>query len=182
MKEKENIGNFIVTNRERALNYMRKAFTSLAYEDLEDIYQEASIALIMNEQAGKIDNLTCDLYTYFLRICINLSLKQIKHMQKTTFVYIEKQQSVLYDVEKELQENEESCAIIEMRNHLVEETLEGLSDQSQRLLIGFYVEDKNWTTVADSCGLASANSAKSLAYRCRQQFRKRYQFLAAQAV
>ena len=82
MKENEKIEQFVVKYRERTIFFLRKHFTTLRSEDYEDIYQEASIVLFCKEAAGALKAVTCQLYTYFLRICINLSHKMVSRQQQ----------------------------------------------------------------------------------------------------
>ena len=56
------LNRFIAEERNKVLSYLRKKF-SLSDDDLNDIYQESSVALFLNIQEGKLTNLTCTLST-----------------------------------------------------------------------------------------------------------------------
>ena len=75
------LNRFIADERNKVLAYLRKTF-SVSDDDLSDIYQEASLALFMNIRDGKLTNLTSTLFTYFLRICINQTLKFMGKQKK----------------------------------------------------------------------------------------------------
>ena len=68
------LNRFIADEKNKVLAYLRKSFSVLD-DDLSDIYQESSVALFVNIRDGKLTNLTSSLSTYFLRICINQTLK-----------------------------------------------------------------------------------------------------------
>ena len=75
------LNRFITEERNKVLAYLRKTF-SVSDDDLSDIYQESSVALFMNIRDGKLSNLTSTLSTYFLRICINQTLKFMGKQKK----------------------------------------------------------------------------------------------------
>ena len=75
------LNRFIAEERNKVLAYLRKTF-SVSDDDLSDIYQESSVALFMNIRDGKLSNLTSKLSTYFLRICINQTLKFMGKQKK----------------------------------------------------------------------------------------------------
>ena len=68
------LNTFISGERGKVLSYLRKKY-SLSDDDLNDIFQDASMALFMNVRCGKITELTSSLGTYFMRVCINHTLK-----------------------------------------------------------------------------------------------------------
>ena len=75
------LNHFLAEERNKVLAYLRKTFT-ISDDALNDIYQEASVALFMNIRDGKLVNLTSTLSTYFLRVCINQTLKFIGKQKK----------------------------------------------------------------------------------------------------
>ena len=82
------LNRFISDERNKVLSYLRKTF-SVSDDDLCDIYQESSTALFMNIRDGKLTNLTGTLSTYFLRICINQTLKYIGKQKKVVPLFDE---------------------------------------------------------------------------------------------
>ena len=75
------LNHFISNERNKVLSYLRKKF-SISDDDLDDIYQDSSLALYMNIQDGKLTTLTSTLSTYFLRVCINQALKFIEKQNR----------------------------------------------------------------------------------------------------
>lgn len=180
MKENEKIEQFVVKYRERTIFFLRKHFTTLRSEDYEDIYQEASIVLFCKEAAGALKAVTCQLYTYFLRICINLSHKMVSRQQHMLLLSVSGEENVdtLLLMEKSVLEAQESCDIRREKMALVDRILAGLPEQSRRLLSGHYLEGKSWTEMARILGLSNADTAKSLACRYRRILKKQYPAMA----
>ena len=176
----ENLNKFIDENRERTLAYLRKRFTALNNEDLKDVYQDSSIALYENLLAGKYKEQEAGLYTYFLRICINQALKSVGKVGNAIpldvqvrlgdeDIYLDEKLdellNVIYDIE-DYGEPEQKNA-----DNIVHGVMKELSDKCRDLLWGHYGDRLSWEILADMYELANANSAKSTANRCRNQFR-----------
>ena len=124
------------------------------------------------------------LYPYFLKICINLSHKEIERQTKHHVVGINdtdiKQKNLVSQrsVEQVLQvcqeQDETEFENSKRKARLVHSILDSMSPQCKKLLWSFYAEDMNWASIAGLTGLANANSAKSSANRCRQTFKEKY--------
>ncbi len=180
MKENVKIEKFVVKYRERTIFFLRKHFTTLRSEDYEDIYQEASIVLFCKEAAGTLQAVTCQLYTYFLRICINLSHKMVSRQQHMLLLSVSGEENVdtLLLMEKSVLEAQEACDARREKMALADRILAGLSEQSRRLLTGHYLEGKSWEEMASILGLSNADTAKSLACRYRRMLKKQYPAMA----
>ena len=180
MKENVKIEKFVVKYRERTIFFLRKHFTTLRSEDYEDIYQEASIVLLCKEAAGALQAVTCQLYTYFLRICINLSHKMVSRQQHMLLLSVSGEENVdtLLLMEKSVLEAQEACDARREKMALADRILAGLSEQSRRLLSGHYLEGKSWEEMASILGLSNADTAKSLACRYRRMLKKQYPAMA----
>ncbi len=179
MRESETIGTFVVKNREKTLAYLRNRFTSLSIQDTEDVFQEASIVLFCKECKGVLKSLTCELYTYFLRICINLSLKLVSGQSRRVMLALSDGQGrvSMEVVEQVLQSNEVSSGYGERKSQLMDRIMSELPEKSRNLMVGHYIEGRDWKDVARACGLSSAESAKSLACRCRRRIKQKYKKL-----
>ena len=166
--------------RERTIFFLRKHFTTLRSEDYEDIYQEASIVLFCKEAAGALQAVTCQLYTYFLRICINLSHKMVSRQQHMLLLSVSGEENVdtLLLMEKAVADAQEACDARREKMALADRILAGLSEQSRRLLSGHYLEGKSWEEMASILGLSNADTAKSLACRYRRMLKKQYPAMA----
>ena len=180
MKENVKIEQFVVKYRERTIFFLRKHFTTLRSEDYEDIYQEASIVLFCKEAAGALQAVTCQLYTYFLRICINLSHKMVSRQQHMLLLSVSGEENVdtLLLMEKAVADAQEACDARREKMALADRILAGLSEQSRRLLSGHYLEGKSWEEMASILGLSNADTAKSLACRYRRMLKKQYPAMA----
>ncbi len=180
MKENVKIEKFVVKYRERTIFFLRKHFTTLRSEDYEDIYQEASIVLFCKEAAGALQAVTCQLYTYFLRICINLSHKMVSRQQHMLLLSVSGEENVdtLLLMEQSVLEAQEACDARREKMALADRILAGLSEQSRRLLSGHYLEGKSWEEMASILGLSNADTAKSLACRYRRMLKKQYPAMA----
>ena len=177
----ENLNKFFAENRERTLAYLRKRFTALGEEDLKEVYQNSSLALWENLLAGKYEEQEAGLYTYFLRICINQALKAVHKGSSTLPLdvdvkvgdgdeYIDEKLDELlnfiYEVE-DYDPHEQART-----ENLVRAIMKELSERCQDLLWGHYGDGLSWAELADMYdGLANANSARTTANRCRNQFR-----------
>lgn len=173
--------NFIEGHREDTLRFLASRYSTLAGDDIENIFGESIKILHENILKGKVSGL---LYPYFLKICINLSLKEIARQTKHLVVGINdtdvKQKNLVSrkSVEQVLQvcqeQDEVESEASERKAKLVHSILDSMSPQCKKLLWSFYAEDMNWATIAGLTGLAGANSAKSSANRCRQTFKEKY--------
>ena len=178
------LNRFLAENKPRTLQYLKNAFPILSEEDTEDVFQDSSLALYLNILEGKLTKLTSSLYTYFLRICINLSHKLIYKRGRMLTVAIDDGgkgcKAIPFDMLEQVMmddDDSESRRIEERKQHLVNAIVGEMGDQCRYLLMGRYVEGQSWSDIARKYGLANANSAKSIACRCRKKFKEKYEYL-----
>lgn len=178
----EQFKKFISKNQKRTFAYLHENFKGrLDEDDLEDVYQESSIALFQNILLGRYEERDADLYSYFLRICINQAKKCIdkkirKHetpldvnlIECDEDGYLDDKLNELIDFIYEVEGYDEHEKM--RTNNLVQAIMKELSEKCQDLLWGFYGYGLSWAILADECGLANADSAKSTANRCKKQF------------
>ena len=176
----EQFNRFISENREGTLAYLRKKYTVLSDEKLKDIYQDSSIALFQNILLGRYEKQEANLYTYFLKICINQANTAVNQLPPTMPLneevkvgeeddYQDDKLNELIDFIYEVEGYDEHEKM--RTNNLVQAIMKELSEKCQDLLWGFYGYGLSWAILADECGLANADSAKSTANRCRNQFK-----------
>ena len=173
---------FISENRERTLFYLKSKYSELSEDDIEDVYQESSLALYKNIETNKLTELSSSLYTYFLKICINQSMKAISRQGKHLTLGInetdvkQKNMISISKVENVIRVSSEceSSEVVERKAKLVHSILDVMTPQCKKLLWSFYAEDLNWATIAQQNGLSNANTAKSTANRCRNSFKEKY--------
>lgn len=171
---------FIDDNRARTLAYLGKRYTALGHEDLEDVFQESSVALFLNLQEGRYQEQSNTLYAYFLRICINQALKAISKGGPAISLdenwkvgdedeykddKIDELLNFVYDVD-DYDERQQSNA-----NNIVGGIMNELSQKCQDLLWGHYGDNLSWEILADMYQLSNANSARTTANRCRNGFK-----------
>ena len=174
------LNRFIADERNKVLAYLRKTF-SISDDDLSDIYQEASLALFMNIRDGKLTNLTSTLSTYFLRICINQTLKFMDKQKKVVPLYddsrITNKDAFRPDKIDELYQlctEDEEAEKVSRSEKMVQSIIESMQDTCKNVLQGYYWDNLTTSTIADMFGFANANSVKTQKYKCLQKFRTKY--------
>ena len=171
---------FISEEREKVLSYLRKTF-SVSDDDLYDIYQESSTALFINIRDGKLSNLTSTLSTYFLRICINQTLKFIGKQKKVVPLFDENTitnkdvfRSDKIDELYQLCTEDEDADRISRSEKIVQSIIESMPETCKNVFQGYYWDNLTTTTIAGMFGFANANSVKTQKYKCLQKFRSKY--------
>ena len=170
---------FDAENKGKVLSYLRRKYSPMPDDDLLDIYQESLTALFSNIQEGKLKNLTSSLFTYFLRICINQTLKFLGKQQKVESlsddstlvnkdVFLDEKIDELF---KLCMEEEETLSQSEL---IVRSILEIMPETCRNIFRGYYWDNLTTATIADMFGFANANSVKSQKYKCLQKFRNKY--------
>ena len=174
------LNRFISDERNKVLSYLRKTF-SVADDDLYDIYQESSTALFMNIRDGKLTNLTSTLSTYFLRICINQTLKYIGKQKKVIPLFDENTltnkdvfRSDKIDELYQLCTEDVDAEIVSRSEKIVQSIIDSMPETCKNVFQGYYWDNLTTTTIANMFGFASANSVKTQKYKCLQKFRSKY--------
>lgn len=174
------LNRFIADERGKVLSYLRKTF-SLSDDDLYDIYQESSTALFLNIRDGKLSNLTSTLSTYFLRICINQTLKFIGKQKKVVPLFDDSRitnkdtfRSDKIDELYKLCTEDEDTEKVSRSEKIVQSIIESMPDTCKNIFQGYYWDNLTTTTIADMFGFANANSVKTQKYKCLHKFRSKY--------
>ncbi len=174
------LNSFIADERNKVLAYLRKTF-SVSDDDLSDIYQNSSLALFMNIRDGKLSNLTSTLSTYFLRVCINQTLKFMGKQKKIIPLFddskLTNKDSFRPDKIDELYQlctEDEEAEIVSRSEKIVQSIIESMPDTCKNVFQGYYWDNLSTSTIADMFGFANANSVKTQKYKCLQKFRNRY--------
>ena len=178
--QKAELNRFLADEKNKVLAYLRKTF-SVSDEDLSDIYQESSVALFMNIRDGKLSNLTSTLSTYFLRICINQTLKFMGKQKKVVPLFddsrLTNKDSFRLDKIDELYQlctEDEEAEKVSRSVKIVQSIIESMPDTCKNVFQGYYWDNLTTTTIADMFGFANANSVKTQKYKCLQKFRSKY--------
>ena len=176
----QDLNRFLSDERGRVLSYLRKQF-SVSDDDLDDIFQESSMALFLNVRDGKLSTLTSSLGTYFMKVCINQTLKFLGKNSKTMPLFddrrITNSDFVRDDKIAELYgacidaEEEEKKTRMEL---LVNNIIASLTETCKNILHGYYWDDFSTSTIADMFNFSDANSVKAQKYKCVKKFRDKY--------
>lgn len=174
------LNRFISDEQGKVLSYLRKTF-SVSDDDFNDIYQESSTALFLNIRDGKLSNLTSSLSTYFLRVCINQTLKFIGKRQKVVPLFndstITNKDALRPDKIDELYQlctEDEEAEKVTCLEKIVQSIIESMPDTCKNVFQGYYWDNLTTTTIADMYGFSNANSVKTQKYKCLQKFRSKY--------
>ena len=174
------LNRFISDEQGKVLSYLRKTF-SVSDDDLNDIYQESSTALFLNIRDGKLSNLTSSLSTYFLRVCINQTLKFIGKRQKIVPLFndntLTNKDAFRPDKIDELYQlctEDEEAEKVSRSEKIVQSIIESMQDTCKNIFKGYYWDNLTTGTIADMYGFSNANSVKTQKYKCLQKFRSKY--------
>lgn len=178
--QNQDLNSFLSDERGRVLSYLRKQF-SVSDDDLDDIFQESSMALFLNVRDGKLSTLTSSLGTYFMKVCINQTLKFLGKNSKTMSLFddrrITNSDFVRDDKIAELYgacidaEEEEKKTRMEL---LVNNIIASMTETCKNILHGYYWDDFSTSTIADMFNFSDANSVKAQKYKCVKKFRDKY--------
>lgn len=178
--QNQDLNRFLSDERGRVLSYLRKQF-SVSDDDLDDIFQESSMALFLNVRDGKLSTLTSSLGTYFMKVCINQTLKFLGKNSKTMPLFddrrITNSDFVRDDKIAELYgacidaEEEDKKTRMEL---LVNNIIASMTETCKNILHGYYWDDFSTSTIADMFNFSDANSVKAQKYKCVKKFRDKY--------
>ena len=158
------LNRFIADEKNKVLAYLRKTF-SVSDDDLSDIYQESSVALFMNIRDGKLTNLTSSLSTYFLRICINQTMKFLSKQNKVVPLFDDSRLTNkdafrpdrIDELYKLCTDNEE-YEKVSRSEKIVQGIIESMPDTCKNVFQGYYWDNLTTTTIADMFGFANGVS------------------------
>ncbi len=176
----QDLNRFITDEKAKVHAYLRKYY-SISDDDFDDIFQESSMALYLNLQDGKLSNLTSTLSTYFLRICINQTLK-LKGKQKKLVSLFDESSITNKDVFRtdkidelyQLCMEDEDADKVSRTERIVQNIIDSMPETCKNIFKGYYWDNLTTSTIADMFGFANANSVKTQKYKCLQKFHKRY--------
>ena len=176
----QELNSFLSSEKGKVLSYLRNRF-SIADDDLDDIFQEASTALFLNVRDGKLTILTGSLGTYFMKVCINQTLKFIGKKSKVMPLIDEDRVSnnntvrddkidQLYNICMDTEEEDRKIRMEMLINNIIA----SMTVTCKNILQGYYWNDFSTSTIADMFGLSNADSVKAQKYKCMNKFRDKY--------
>ena len=76
------IEEFINRNKERTIKYLSSRYSGLSRQDVEDVFQDSSIALYEKDREGILHSIQSSLYTYFMGICIHKAIRVFERVKR----------------------------------------------------------------------------------------------------
>lgn len=176
----QDLNRFITDEKGKVHAYLRKYY-SISDDVFDDIFQESSMALFLNIQDGKLSNLTSTLSTYFLRICINQTLKFTGKHKKVVSLFDESSitNKDVFRTDK-IDELYQLCMVdedadkVSRTERIVQNIIDSMPETCKNIFKGYYWDNLTTNTIADMFGFANANSVKTQKYKCLQKFHKKY--------
>lgn len=173
------MNRFLSRERGKVTAFLQNRF-GIVEDDCNDIFQESFIILYKNIQAGKLENMTASLSTYFLSICKNKALEFLRGSSK--YVNVESEMNLsLMDGEIQNQKIEALLAldngdeiIQAQKEELVRSIVKDLPSPCNELLWGFYRDNLSMKSLADMLNYSSEGVVKVTKHRCCEKFRVRY--------
>lgn len=178
------LNDFLRDNREKSLRFLQGRYSALPIDDLEDVYQESSIALYQKIQNGELAELSSSLYSYFLGMCRNQIEKWLRdnHIQQT----LHKEETDFNDTDENVNEDrladlemwagtyemDEDFSSVEYQEFLVKvkESVRNMPAPCNQVLWSYYWEGFSHKQIAELYGMKSEDVCKTQASRCKKKF------------
>ena len=180
----KSLNSFLAEERPKVIAYLRKNF-SMSDFDIDDIFQESSLALFTNIQEKKLTVLTGSLATYFLRICINQAMTFCTKKKRVVPMINESNLSHNGFSDERLEElfslttADESEEYRQRSESIVDQIVESLPETCKNIFGGYYWQCLTTKVIADMFGYANANTVKAQKYKCVDKFKKKFNQLMA---
>ena len=156
------------------VNTLKKRFASLSYDDIEDLYQQAFLAVHDNLQAGRVREDT-SWRSYIIQIGLNLATKELRHSGITDSIYEsggdneEGHQQISRTVElllSQLTTEDESLYQNINALSLLGEELNYTPEPCNSIIRLFYYDDMSMEEIAVAVNFKNATTAKSKKSQC----------------
>lgn len=173
------LNRFAASQWSKVLAFLKNRF-GIDEDDCKDIFQESFIVLYNNIQAGKLDNMTASLSTYFMSICRNKALEMLRGSAKSINVDSEMSLSLIdgevqsEKIEALLALDNGDEAIEAQKEELVRTIVKDLPSPCNELLWGFYRDNLSMKSLAEMFNYSSEGVAKVTKHRCCEKFSARY--------
>lgn len=174
------------------VNTLKKRFASLSYDDIEDLYQQAFLAIYENLQAGRVREDT-SWSSYIIQIGLNLATKELRHTGITDSIYEssgdneEGHQQISRTVElllSQLATEDESLYQNENAKSLLGEELSYMPEPCNSIIRLFYYDDMSMEEIAVAVNFKNATTAKSKKSQCMKTLieRVKHSFKVAELI
>lgn len=178
---------FINDNQKKVLNFLKNRFNVLSKDDVDDIFQEASVALYNSILKGRPQDEVESLSHYFMGICFNQANKFIRDRKSTDTLdegkgYDDTEGEIPttqdnYDMDKvdELlglfdEDSEDREAIFDR----VRDIVKSLPHPCNELLWDYYESGFSMKEIALMYNYADSDVAKQTKSRCMRKFANNY--------
>lgn len=147
------------------ITHLTIQYPSLPILDIEEIYDDAILALYQNVKEGKLKELTCSLQTYINKIGEHKAIDLIRKKQLTTEELPEYETIDYCDATEELWLSD-GDNMEEERKSTIYNLIEKLVEPCKKILFSFYYDHCSMEVIAQSMGMANSDVAKTQKSRC----------------
>ncbi len=161
--ELPDIDTFYVQYREDFFAYAKRHAVSI--EDIQDIYQDAVIALYENVHQGRLKEMTSSVKTYLFSIGKYLMLNKIRKAKRTQ--YLDDQE--LMDVTSEM---ESSHIELTDKQEVMLDMFKELSEGCQEILHLYFYRRFSIEAIVHHLGYKNENTVKAHKSRCQKKLRE----------
>lgn len=140
-------------------------YPSLSISDIEEIYDDAILALYTNVKEGKLKELTCSLQTYINRIGEHKAIDMIRKAQ-IKIEELPEYETLDYCERTEEYWLAEGDSMEEERKSTIYGLIEKLVEPCKKILFSFYYDHCSMEVIAQSMGMANSDVAKTQKSRC----------------
>lgn len=147
------------------MSHLTIQYPTLSVLDVEEIYNDAILALYQNVKDGKLKELTCSLQTYINRIGDH---KAIDIIRKNRLELEEFPESETLDYCERTEEYwlADGDSMEEERKNTIYHLIEKLVEPCKKILFSFYYDHCSMEVIAKSMGMANSDVAKTQKNRC----------------
>lgn len=163
------------------VNTLKTRFASLSYDDIEDLYQQAFLAVYENLQAGRVREDT-SWSSYIIQIGLNLATKELRHSGITDSIYesdndneegrneisrtVEKLLSECFDEDETMYQNVDALS-------LLGEELNYTPEPCNTIIRLYYYAKMSMEDIATAVNFKNATTAKSKKSQCMKSLTER---------
>lgn len=156
------------------INVLKNRFANLSYDDIEDLYQQAFLAVYDNLQAGRVREDT-SWSSYIIQIGVNLATKDLRHSGITDSIYVSYEdnedghQPISREIEQLLAQwdnNEELLYKDINALSLLGDELNHTPEPCNSIIRLFYYDDMSMEEIAVAVNFKNATTAKSKKSQC----------------
>lgn len=153
------------------ISHLSIQYPSISIQDIEEIYDDAILALYKNVKEGKLKELTCSLQTYVNRIGEHKVIDLIRKKQLITDNLPEHETIEYCDRPKEYW-LADGDSMEEERKSTIYDLVEKLVEPCKKILFGFYYDHFSMDAIAKTLGMASPDVAKTQKNRCMNKLKR----------